>query len=103
MAQTCVGSRTTIMLGANARTTLFQRISLASLTQSFQPVSYEKFFGKKAEKMAKEEKEAKKTVSIKKDLYAITTSKNKTPMVTIVDNKESNEVSLEDDDFSQFR
>jgi hypothetical protein len=64
---------------------------------------YENDFGKKAEKMAKEEKEAKKTVSIKKDLYATTTSKNKTPMVTIVDNKESDEISLEDDDFSQFR
>ena len=64
---------------------------------------YENDFGKKAKKMAKEEKEAKKTVSIKKDLYATTTSKNKTPMVTIVDNKESNEVSLEDDDFSQFK
>jgi hypothetical protein len=52
-------------------------------------------FGKKAEKMAKEEKETKKTVStyIKKDLYVMT---GKTPIVKIDD-----EVSLEDDDFSQ--
>jgi len=56
---------------------------------------YEKDFGKKAEKMAKEEKETKKTVSIKKDLHAMT---GRTPVVKIDD-----EVSFEDDDFSQFR
>ena len=56
---------------------------------------YEKDFGKKAEKMAKEEKETKKTVSIKKDLHAMT---GRTRVVKIDD-----EVSFEDDDFSQFR
>jgi hypothetical protein len=50
---------------------------------------------KNAEKMAKEEKETKKTVSIKKDLHAMT---GRTPVVKIDD-----EVSFEDDDFSQFR
>jgi hypothetical protein len=56
---------------------------------------YEKDFGKKAEKMAKEEKETKKTVSIKKDLHAMT---GRTSVVKIDD-----EVFFEDDDFSQFR
>ena len=56
---------------------------------------YKKDFGKKAEKMAKEEKETKKTISIKKDLHAMT---GRTPVVKIDD-----EVSFEDDDFSQFR
>jgi len=56
---------------------------------------YEKEFGKKAKKMAKEEKETKKTVSIKKDLHVMT---GRTPIVKIDD-----EVSFEDDDFSQFR
>ena len=45
--------------------------------------------------MAKEEKETKKTVSIKKDLHAMT---GRSPVVKIDD-----EVSFEDDDFSQFR
>ena len=56
---------------------------------------YENDFGKKAEKMAKEEKETKKTVSIKKDLLVMT---GETPIAKIDD-----EASLEDDDFSQFR
>ena len=56
---------------------------------------YEKDFGKKAEKMVKEEKETKKTVSIKKDLHAMT---GRTRVVKIDD-----EVFFEDDDFSQFR
>ena len=45
-------------------------------------------------KMANEEKETKKKLS--KDLHAMT---GKTPMVKIDDD----EISLEDDDFSQFR
>jgi hypothetical protein len=46
--------------------------------------------------MAKVEKETKKTVSIKKDLHAMT---GRTPVVKIDDEV----VSFEDDDFSQFR
>ncbi len=57
---------------------------------------YENNFGKKAKKMAKEEKETKKTVSIKKDLHVMT---GKSPIVKIDDEV----ASLEDDDFSQFR
>ncbi len=56
---------------------------------------YENDFGKKAEKMTKEEKERKKTVSIRKDLHVMT---GKTPIAKIDD-----DASLEDDGFLQFR
>jgi len=64
---------------------------------------YEKDFGKKAEKMANEEKETKKKVS--KDLHSTmgASGNKKTPTVKIVDDEESDEESLEEDDFSQVK
>ena len=85
------------MHGANAQTTRFQRISQASHIEIPASERYENDFGKKAEKMAKEEKEAKKKVSIKNGECHVMTH-----MVKIEEEFDLDDVSDEEDDLSKY-
>jgi hypothetical protein len=82
----------------DAQTTRFQRNSLASHIEIPASERYEKDFGKKAKKTAKEEKEAKKKVSIKNGECHVMT-----PMVKIKEEFDLDDVlSNEEDDFSKY-